>query len=513
MSNLELHGTGLTPETVERVASAEAPPVRLARAARRRVDAARTVIDRIVAEGGTVYGVTTGFGALAEVPIPAERIEELQVNLIRSHAAGVGEPLSEAETRAVLLLRANVLALGHSGVRPEVIDLLLELLNRRVHPVIPQRGSVGASGDLAPLSHLALVLIGEGEAYFEGERLAGAVALERAGLKPLRLKAKEGLALNNGTQVQTAVGVLALRRAERALETAEVAGALSLEALRGSPDPFCELLMAVRPHAGQQRSAERLRALLAGSEIRESHRVGDPRVQDAYSLRCMPQVHGTVRQALGFIRQVLTVELNSATDNPLVFAETGEVLSGGNFHGQPVAFALDMLALGCANLGTISERRTARLVDADLSGLPAFLTSEPGVCSGLMMAQVTAAALTAELKLKAQPASADTISTDANKEDHVPMGMGAALKARDAVSLLETVLAIELLAAAQGVDFLRPLRAGKGVEQVHQRIRKVVPPLTQDRPLAADIETLAQLVCRGELAGLQPGERRRNRVP
>jgi histidine ammonia-lyase len=499
---LELHGDRLRLEEVEHVAGSDAPVVRLAAPARARVEAARALVEQAVAEQRVVYGLTTGFGALSDVVIPVEQIRELQTNLIRSHAAGVGEPLGEAETRAVMLLRANVLALGRSGVRPALIDLLTEMLNRRVHPVIPARGSVGASGDLAPLSHLALVLIGEGEAVYEGRRMSGGEALRRAGLEPVELEAKEGLALNNGTQVQTAVGVLALLAAERALETAEVAGAMSLEGLRGTPDAFDEAIQRARPHPGQLESAARLRALLEGSEIRESHRYGDPRVQDAYSLRCMPQVHGAARQALAYVRQVLECEVNSATDNPLIFPEDGRILSGGNFHGQPVAQALDLLAMACASVASMSERRLARLVDPALSGLPPFLTPEPGLNSGLMMAQVTAAALVAELRLRAHPASVDSIPTGANKEDHVPMGVAAALKAREAVRLLESVLALELLAAAQALEFLAPLRPGKGVLRAYERIRERVPRLERDRPLAPDIAAIESLVRSGEFASL-----------
>jgi histidine ammonia-lyase len=504
---LELYGDRLRLEDVRRVSAIEdSPEVRLAAEARPRVEASRALVDEVVAEGRVVYGITTGFGALAEVVIPAERIRELQRNLIRSHAAGVGLPLPVEETRAIVLLRANVLALGHSGVRSVVIERLTDLLNRGVHPVIPERGSVGASGDLAPLSHLALVLIGEGEAEYQGERLRGGEALARAGLEPLVLEAKEGLALNNGTQVQTGIGVLALLAAERALETAEVAGAMSLEALRGTPSPFDELLQRVRPHPGQALSAARLRSLLHGSEIRESHRYGDVRVQDAYSLRCMPPVHGTARNALRYVRDVLEIEANSATDNPLIFADEGLVLSGGNFHGQPVAQAMDLLCLACADLGNMSERRLARLVDPALSGLPAFLTPDPGVNSGLMMAQITAAALAAELRLRAQPASVHSIPTDANKEDHVPMGVGAALKARESVRLLEQVLALELLAGAQALEFLRPLRAGRGVERAYELIRERVAALGPDRVLAPDVASLERLVRSGALAALATDE-------
>jgi histidine ammonia-lyase len=498
--HLDITGTNLRLEDVERVALSQDIQVRLDAVARERVLKARAMVERAVNEGRVVYGLTTGFGALAEVVIPPDRIRELQVNLIRSHAAGVGSPLPENEARAIMMLRANVLALGHSGVRPEVIELLLELLNRQVYPVIPERGSVGASGDLAPLSHIALLMIGEGDGFLQGERMPASAALKRAGLQPIVLEAKEGLALNNGTQVQTGIGLLALLAAERAVETAEVAGAMSLEGLRGTPDAFRDELQRVRPHTGQATSAARLRLLLGGSEIRESHRYDDPRVQDAYSLRCMPQVHGAARQALGYVRGILEVEANSATDNPLLFPDQGLILSGGNFHGQPVAQALDFLAIACADLGAISERRLARLVDPALSGLPAFLTRDPGVNSGFMMAQIVAAALVADLRLCAHPASVDTIPTDNNKEDHVSMGVGAALKARNAVRLLESILALELMTAAQALEFLRPLRGGRGVEAAHERVRAVIPPLGADRFLHPDIVAIEGLVRSGAFA-------------
>lgn len=490
---------------VERVAVSDGIRVQLDDGARQRVRAARALVDRVIAEGRVVYGITTGFGALSEVVIPPDRIRELQSNLIRSHAAGIGEPLDDAETRAIMLLRANVLAVGRSGVREAVIELLLECLNRGVHPEIPSRGSVGASGDLAPLSHLALVLLGEGWARVGGERMAGAAALATAGLEPLVLEAKEGLALNNGTQVHTGIGVLALLRAERALETLEVAGAMSLEGLRGTPDAFDPLIQQVRPQRGQAVSAARLRTLLASSQIRESHRHDDPRVQDAYSLRCMPQVHGAARQGLGFVREVLEAEVNSVTDNPLIFAEEDRVISGGNFHGQPVAQALDLLAIACADLGSIAERRIARLVDPSLSGLPAFLTSDPGVNSGLMMAQIVAASLVTDLRLCAQPASVDSVPTDNNKEDHVSMGVAAARKAREAVSLLESMAALELLTAAQALEFLKPLRPGAGVEQAYELVRQRVEPLGNDRVLADDIRGLEDLVRSGVLATIWEG--------
>jgi histidine ammonia-lyase len=497
---LQLEGSALRLEEVERVAHDAHMQVAISAAARARIAAARALVEEATASNQVVYGITTGFGALSEVTIPAERIRELQVNLIRSHAAGVGAPLPEAEVRAITLLRANVLALGFSGVRDVVVERLLALLNAGVHPVIPSLGSVGASGDLAPLSHLALVLLGEGEAWHRGERLSGGEALRRAGIEPLVLEAKEGLALNNGTQAHTGIGILALLRAERALESLEVAGAMSLEGLRGTPDAFDPLIQRARPQPGQMASAARLRALLRDSEIRESHRHGDPRVQDAYSLRCMPQVHGAARQALGYVRGVLEVEANSATDNPLIFPDEGRIISGGNFHGQPVAQALDFLAIALADLGSISERRIARLIDPALSGLPAFLTRDAGVNSGFMMPQIVAAALVNELRLRAQPASVDNVSTDANKEDHVSMGMAAALKARTSVELLESVVALELMTGAQALELLLPLRPGRGVEAAYRRIREHVPALERDRVLAPDIAAVEALVRAGEFA-------------
>jgi histidine ammonia-lyase len=503
MEILKIYGDRLRLEDVERVALGGEARVALAEEARPGIEAARAVVDRAVAEGRVVYGLTTGFGAMAEVVIPPERIAELQENLIRSHAAGVGEPLPEAEVRAIMLLRANVLALGHSGVRPRVVERILDMLNAGIHPVVPSRGSVGASGDLAPLSHIALALMGEGEVTVGGARRGAAEAFAAAGLEPVRLAAKEGLALNNGTQAMTGVGVLALLAAERAVETAEVAGAMSLEALRGTPDPFDEAIQRARPQAGQAESAARLRALLQSSEIRESHREGDPRVQDSYSLRCMPQVHGAARQAFRYIRQVLEVEANSATDNPLIFPEDGRILSGGNFHGQLVAQVMDLQAMACADLASISERRLARLVDPNLSGLPAFLAPEPGTNSGFMVPQIVAASLVNEIRLLAAPASVDSIPTDANKEDHVSMGMTAARQARDAVRLLETVLALELLAAAQGLEFLRPLRPGAGVAAAYEKIREGAAPLERDRPLGPDIAAVEAMVRAGAFARIR----------
>ncbi len=491
---IEINGASLTLEQTAAVAAGEA--VSLSPTARKQVVRARRFVEELLARGEVVYGINTGFGALADVMIPAAELRELQLNLVRSHACGVGEPLPENIVRAMMLHRANVLAKGYSGCRAVVIETLMALLNRRVHPVIPSRGSVGASGDLAPLSHLALVTIGEGEAIYQGERMPGGDALRRAEIKPLRLEAKEGIALLNGTQAMTALGGLAVLASGKLAEAADVIGALSLEALKGTPAAFDEKIHAVRPHAGQRASAERLRGLLAGSEICESHRdrVVDPRVQDAYALRCMPQVHGAVRDALAHARGIVEIEINSATDNPLVFVEAGEVLSGGNFHGEPVALAFDYAAIAVADLGTISERRTERLVNPMLSGLPAFLTPYPGTNSGLMIAQVAAVSLIAENNVLAHPASVMNLPTSANKEDHVSMGMTAALKLAQIVKNVEFILAIELMSAAQGLEFLKPLRPSAKLAAVYDRVRRIVPPLERDVPLSGYIEALVPLV-------------------
>jgi histidine ammonia-lyase len=508
MEIVEIDGEGLGLEAVEQVAHRRAT-VRLSEAGRARIRRSRAVVEAAVEEGRIVYGVTTGFGRLAEVAIPLERLEELQLNLIRSHACGIGAPLPAEEVRAVTLLRANVLAKGFSGIREEVVELLVELLNRGIHPVIPEQGSVGASGDLAPLSHLALVLVGEGEAELDGEILSGSAALARAGLRPVRLQAKEGLALNNGTQVQTGIGALALLAAERLVDTADVAGAMSLEGLRGTPDAFHPAISRARPHPGQLRNAERLLGLVHGSEIRESHRHNDPRVQDAYALRCMPQVHGAARNALAYVRSVLETEVNSATDNPLIFPDevdddgrVGRVLSGGNFHGQPVAQVLDLLAIALTDLASISERRIERLVNPDLSDLPAFLTPEPGVRSGFMLAQIAAAALVSESRILCHPASVDSIPTGASKEDHVSMGPAAARKARQVLRNVEAVIGIELLCAAQALEFLKPLTPGRGVAAAYRIVRERVPALQEDRVLSGDIEAMAVLVREGTFAAI-----------
>jgi histidine ammonia-lyase len=494
---LAIDGSSLDLDGLESVAR-EGRPVSLADSAREGVRAARRVVDDAVARGAVVYGVTTGFGNFADVRIPLDRLPELQLNLVRSHSAGVGAPLEEAETRALMLLRANVLAKGFSGVRLETLELLVEMINRRLHPVVPSQGSVGASGDLAPLAHLALALVGEGECVFGGHRLPGGEALRAAGLAPLVLEPKEGLALVNGTQLTTAVGALAVAGALRLARSADVVGALTLDALEGTDVAFDPRIHAARPHPGQAASARNLARLLAGSGVRESHR-DCGRVQDAYSLRCMPQVHGTVREALAYAASAHVVEMNSATDNPMVFADTGEILSGGNFHGQPVAIAADLMAIAAAQLAVISERRTERLVNPALSGLPAFLAREGGLHSGLMMAHVTAAALASESKVLAHPASVDSIPTSAGKEDHVSMGPAAAWKAARVVANTGRVLAVELLAACEALDFRRPLRSSQALEAVHSRVRLAVPTHGHDRVLGPEIEALAALLRSGEV--------------
>src|SRR5437773_9877530 len=420
--------------------------VRISPAARPRILASRKAIEQIVGRDAVVYGVNTGFGKLSDVRIPQGELRQLQLNLVRSHACGIGNPLSESEVRAIMVLRANVLALGFSGIRLEVIEMLCQMLNRRVCPVIPEKGSVGASGDLAPLAHLALTLIGEGEAFFQSERMESHKALSRAGLEPQRLEAKEGLALLNGTQAMHAVGGLALLRAKRLGCVADVSGAMTLEAVKGTPAAFDLRLQEARPHPGQKAVAKHLLSLMDGSEIRESHLEDDPRIQDAYSLRCMPQVHGAVRGALSHCENVLLVESGSATDNPLVFAESGDVISGGNFHGAPLGLAFDYSAIAIADLMSMSERRTDRLVNPDKNeGLPAFLARQPGLESGFMTAQVAAASLVSEARVLAHPASSDNITTSGGKEDHVSRGMSSALKLRSIVDLAENLLAIELL--------------------------------------------------------------------
>ena len=495
---MELKGESISLSQLAAVAH-NGEAVEISALAQPRILASRKVVEEIIARDAVVYGVTTGFGKLSDVRIPRDALNELQLNLVRSHACGIGEPLSEPEVRAMMLLRANVLTLGFSGIRLEIIQMLGEMLNRRVHPVVPAKGSVGASGDLAPLAHLALTIIGEGEAFLDGERMESSEALRRAKLRPTHLGAKEGLALLNGTQAMHAVGGLALLRAKRISRLADISGAMSLEALKGTPAAFDARLQDARPHAGQRAAAKHLLTLLEGSEIRQSHLKDDPRVQDAYSLRCMPQVHGAVRGALSHCEDVLLVESASATDNPLVFPESGDVISGGNFHGAPLALAFDYSAIATVDLMSMSERRIDRLVNPDKNeGLPAFLARQPGVQSGFMTAHVAAASLVNEARVLAHPASVDNITTSGGKEDHVSMGMTSALKLRSIVDLAENLLAIELLAAAEGLEHRRPLKSGAGVECAFSTVRKFASPLTQDRSLANDIARVAEAVRRGD---------------
>ena len=502
MTALRIDGHSLTLDDVVAVA-VERKSVELSPVARARMQEAHDVVSALVARNAVAYGVTTGFGKLSDVAIPAERLGELQVNLVRSHAAGVGPLLDEREARAMMLLRANVIAKGFSGARPALVDLLAGMLNAGLYPPIPEQGSVGASGDLAPLAHLALSLIGEGTLFRGREQGDAAAMLARAGLAPARLGPKEGITLINGTQAHTAVAALAVVDAHALWRTAHLAGAMTLEALLGTPVAFDSRIQEARGQLGQAASAALLRALLAESEIRESHREGDPRVQDSYALRCMPQVHGPVLDAIDFCAGVIGRELNAATDNPLVFAESAELLSAGNFHGQAVAMALDFLAIALTNLATMAERRIDRLVNPDLNyGLPPFLTPDAGVNSGFMMAQVTAASLASECKVLAHPASVDTIPTDGNKEDVVPMAMGAAWKLRRVVRNVRHVLAIELMCAAQGLDFRAPLRAGRGAANGHTLVRKLVAPLREDRVLSGDIAALATAIERGVFSHL-----------
>jgi histidine ammonia-lyase len=502
-----LDGRSLTVAEVVRVARDRAARVAVDAAARAALLESRRLVEAAVASGQTIYGINTGFGKLANVRVAPDKLNQLQVNLIRSHAAGVGTPLPSEVVRGVMLLRANVLLRPTSGVRPELVEALVAMLNAAVIPLVPEQGSVGASGDLAPLSHIALALMGEGEVLGEAGTMSARQALDAAGLPPFVLAPKEGLAFINGTQAQTALLALLVHDARVLWRTAVGAAAMSLEALRGTPAPLDPRIHAARPHRGQSEAAALMRALLTDSEIRESHRENDPRVQDAYSLRCAPQVMGAVLDAIRFAEETVAVELNASTDNPLVF-DDGEVISGGNFHGQPVAQALDMLAMTLTTLQAIAERRVERLVNPDLSqGLPAFLTDDPGLSSGFMMVQITAASLVAESRAIAMPASIGSIPTDANQEDFVPMGMASAWKAQRILANAQRVVAAELLCAAQGLEFLSPLAPGRGVADLHRRLRGLtpgVPRLGPDRPPAPDLERLTRAVALGEL---DPGPR------
>jgi histidine ammonia-lyase len=517
LNALHINGNDLTLEAVLEVAT-ERRPVLLSGEAREAADRARAVVDDIVANNRLAYAITTGVGKLSDVRIVGEQIRELQVNLVRSHAVGVGDPLPAAEVRAIMLLRANSLAKGYSGVRAVVIDTLCEMLNRGVTPFVPSQGSVGASGDLAPLAHLALALIGEGECVdTSGAHIPSADALKRAQIKPLVLEAKETISLINGTQGMLAVGTLALLAAETLVDSADVLGGLCCDALQGTDAAFDERIHKARPHAGQMKTAANLRRMLEGSQIRESHR-NCGRVQDAYSLRCIPQVHGAVRDTLQHCREVFEIEANSAVDNPLVFitarggadassaqrsaqSATGDVISGGNFHGEPLAFALDFLAIALSALAGISERRIERLVNPALSeGLPPFLAQGAGLNSGFMMPQVTAAALVSENKVLAHPASVDSITTSGNKEDYVSMGMTAANKLKRIVENTRNVLAIEAMAVAQAIDFLAPLKTSKRGQAAHTAIRSVCPTVDKDRVMYKDFARLSELIASGKMA-------------
>src|SRR4051812_12436028 len=501
--NCVLDGRSLTIENVVAIARIPASRVSIDPSARRSLAQSRQLVEQAIQSGQTIYGINTGFGKLANVRVPADQLDQLQTNLIRSHASGVGTPLPPSVVRGVMLLRANVLLRPTSGVRPELVDALVALLNAGVVPLVPEQGSVGASGDLAPLSHIGLALMGEGQVLSsESAAAPAAPALKAARLTPYRFAPKEGIAFINGTQAQTAMLAMMVHDAKILWRTAVAAAAMSLEALRGTPAPLDPRIHQSRPHPGQIRAAALMRELLENSEIRESHRENDPRVQDAYSLRCAPQVLGAVADAIAFAEQTANVELNASTDNPLVF-ENGEVISGGNFHGQPVAQALDILALTLTTLQAIAERRVERLVNPDLSqGLPAFLTSDPGLCSGFMMVQIAAASLVAESRALAMPASIGSIPTDANQEDFVPMGMAAGYKAGRILVNAQRVVGAELLCAAQGLEFLKPLAPGRGVAGLYRRLRGLSPPvlpLTADRPPAPDLERVARAVAEGEL--------------
>lgn len=492
-----LDGYSLSPEDVYSVSFGNAK-VALSEEAVRRMEKSRACIVSAIEQGKHIYGVNTGFGALSNVIIDTDQIEELQQNLIRSHCVGVGEPFPEQMVRAMMLLRANFFARGNSGVRTTLAQTLIDMINRGVHPLVPQKGSVGASGDLAPLAHLAAVLIGEGEALFRGRRMSGVDALTRAGIEPVRLQAKEGLAMINGTQAMTAVGCLALLKAERLVKIADVVGASTLDALRGTLTAFDLDIQAVRPHPGQMKVAKNFRRLMKKSEITVSHK-NCPRIQDAYSLRCIPQVHGAVRDVLEHVRKVLTTEINSSTDNPLVFPEKDKIESGGNFHGEPVAFALDFLGIAMSEIGGISERRIEKLLNPVFSELPPFLIDRGGLHSGLMMVQVSAAALASENKILASPASVDSIPTSSDKEDHVSMGMTAARKAQEIIENVEHILAMEILASTQGLYFLRPLKPGTGIQAANDLITRSVPPVTEDRPFHRDIAAIRTMIENGSL--------------
>jgi histidine ammonia-lyase len=497
MKRISLDGDHLTLEEAQDIARGKAQAT-IHPSARTKMKKSRDFVESALRRGEKIYGVTTGFGLLSDQIINPEQVEDLQRNLIRSHSVGVGPTFNEETTRAIMVLRANVLAKGYSGARYEVLKSLVDMINKGVHPLIPEQGSVGASGDLAPLAHLASVLIGEGEAVYHGKRMTGRKAMSQAGISTITLKAKEGLSLINGTQVMTGVGLLTLLRAERLCKAADIIGACTLDALKGTFSAFDPDIQRVRPLPGQLAVAKNFQKLGKYDPIAESHK-SCTKVQDAYSIRCIPQVHGAVRDALQYVRRTLEVEVNSATDNPLIFADRKKILNGGNFHGEPIAFAMDLLGMVVSELGGISERRIEKLINPALSGLPAFLTSEGGLHSGLMIVQVSAAALASENKALAHPASVDSIPTSADKEDHVSMGTIAARKARGIVHNVENILAMELLCATQGLEFLLPLRPGRGIHAAYQLVREKVPPIKGDRRFSEDIRHILSQIESGEL--------------
>ncbi len=498
MPTLILDGNSLTIERVEQYLAD--PTVRLAisKDALERVRASNEYLKELVRAHKPVYGLTTGFGRLSDIAIESHEVRRLQLNLVRSHSCAVGDPLDPDEVRAAMLILANALCRGYSGVSPSVLRTILKMLEKQVIPRVPQQGSVGASGDLAPLAHIALALIGEGEVLYNHSVMPAAKALKRAGIKPARLSEKDGLALVNGTHVMTAIGAINSIHARNLVEHADIAAAMTLEGLRGSPAPYHEIVHRQRPHAGQRSTARNLRKLLAGSQIVVSHRECK-KVQDAYSLRCVPQVHGAVKDTYNHVARIIKTEINSSTDNPLVFPKDKMVISAGNFHGQPISFAMDFLGIASATLGTISERRTEHMVNPDLSGLPPFLVEQSGLNSGLMMAQVVAASLASENKILSHPASVDTIPTSANREDHVSMGMTAARKCRAILHNLESILAIEFIAAAQAIEFVRPLLSSRAIEAAHAIIRAHVGKITADRVFGKDIELLSSVIRSGAI--------------
>ena len=493
---IKIDGNSLSIEDVINVCK-NYEKVQLCPTAEPKIIESREYVEKVLRENRTVYGITTGFGELANKSISPDKAKILQENIIRSHSTGVGKPFDEEVVRGVILLRANALAKGHSGVRIIVINTLLEFLNKKIYPYIPCQGSVGASGDLAPLSHLALALVGEGECFVNGERTAAEIVLKSSGITPLKLEAKEGLGLINGTQVMASLGCLAANQAKTLLKNAQIAGALSLEALKGTAKAFDARIHELRPHPGQVKIAENIRHLIDNSEIIASHK-DCSKVQDAYTLRCIPQVYGAVADTIDYVARVLSIEINSATDNPLIFPKDDEALSGGNFHGEPLAFAMDYLGIAISEIANISERTIDRLVNPHKSGLPAFLSTDNGLNSGFMIAQYTAASLVSENKILAHPASVDSIPTSAGQEDHVSMGTIASRHARDIIQNVEQVLAIELLASAQGVDFW-DMKPGKGTQIAHDFIRKHVSFMNEDRILYKDMEVVKKFVTSGEL--------------